>query len=490
LTLSAGELLGLPAGWPDPVHHTAALRYLLAGLALLWCVFIWRGRHVAMVLGGVPLFAVAVGFWVAALGRPYGLFVDAQATRLAAEAGIAAASDAPSGFLADASDERRSWLWLTGTVPRLALLLPTLLPLLIVPGVALAVLLLWSQRERAALAASLWLAFSTGDLDAVGDVGFLTGLWSRPEGALAFAVAALIVLALGRLPLRPRFATVAMALGLVLLWLASPSLRGERAGGALPGLEVPLLLTFAQGLWMFLAWVGLWRRPDPTAVALVLCGAILVVVAGVRGFDPWGSHGLYRLGLLLAATAPLQHLARKLGALAIERWPGLARPVDGTSGAERLGLAVLLAVTLPGSFLVWWDPARLDTVARDSMEPISPVLRETMRWIRDETPADAVFLASAEYAPALPALSGRRVLRAPSLASASDDDLRVRLERQVLAGRDPGALAARFGLSHVFVTPGDFRDRGIRAPEELGERAALRLLHVNAEGYRVYALER
>ena len=78
----AGALLGLPPGVPDPVWHIAFWRDLLVVLALAAAASEARGRR-ALALGIATLFAIlAVGFWVAALGRPYGVLSDPGTTRL------------------------------------------------------------------------------------------------------------------------------------------------------------------------------------------------------------------------------------------------------------------------------------------------------------------------------------------------------------------------------------------------------------------------
>ena len=63
------------------------------------------------------------------------------------------------------------------------------------------------------------------------------------------------------------------------------------------------------------------------------------------------------------------------------------------------------------------------------MEPIPDALLEAMGWIRMHTDPGASLLASADYVAAVGVLGGRRVLRAPALATPVDDERRIRLER-------------------------------------------------------------
>jgi hypothetical protein len=87
-------------------------------------------------------------------------------------------------------------------------------------------------------------------------------------------------------------------------------------------------------------------------------------------------------------------------------------------------------------------------------------------------------------------MGGRRVLRAPTLAVAADDERRRRAERLVLSGQDPGKLGERYALSHVLIAPGDFREYGILAPEQLGTGGRFRLLYLSPAGLRVYRILR
>jgi hypothetical protein len=111
-------------------------------------------------------------------------------------------------------------------------------------------------------------------------------------------------------------------------------------------------------------------------------------------------------------------------------------------------------------------------------------------WIRRKTPPESVFVTSPEYAAPVAVLTGRRLLRAPGLLEPSDDGARRRAERLVLICRNPEALRSRYRLTHVFVAPGDFRDRGLERPEDLGANPCLRLRYADEAGLRVYEIVR
>jgi hypothetical protein len=465
------------------MRHVALLRWILVALALLWSALILGRRRLPSLLAGVLFVEAAVGFWVLALGRPYGLLVDAQATRQAAEASVVAETGrSDEGALAASEGASRAAV-LLARLPisrRCRLLLPTLLPFLAPAAVGLAVALLWRRRDLAILGASLWLAFGTGDLDALGGEGFVTGIWARPLASLLVVGLVPLVLALSRV--RPR------AVSAPLLGLAAAACLGlapavAPSPGALGALR---WLTLDQGLWLPLGLYGLARSRDVAPRALALGGAVALFAGGLGApVEAWAGHVLYRIGMLLAAAEPVASLAAALGRVLA------ARPALAGRGLEplSLGLAALFAGTAPGSFLVWWDPPKLDPVAKASLAPLSPNLLGPMDWVRRETPRDAVFIADEDYSAALAALAGRRVLRAPLLEEARDDERRVRTERLVLSGRDPGPLRARYRVSHVLAAPGDFRAHGLRAPEDLEGRGRFRRLYVDDEGLRVYALE-
>lgn len=476
MSLRPAALLGLPA--TDPLLGQAALRDALFLSCLLWSWLALRRRSLlAGVVGALHALAAA-GFWVLSLGRPYGLFLEPRLTRWAAEVAVVRATGrAAEGVLAGTPGPA-AWALLPGVPERLALLLPSFLPALALPAVAGLLLVLWAPREKRGLAALLWIGFSTGDLEALRGVGFLSGIWSHPAATLALLVVVTAVLALAR-PGRGR-AGVPLGLAALSLWLFVP-VSGHAPGPA----DTVLLLTLDQGAWLFLALGGLRLGTDPAARALLTGGALLSLAAGLGApVEPWGAHALYRLGLLLASTTPLdvaaRRLAPKLGAL---------RPIGRIeAGPLALGLAALLLI--PPSFLDWWTPkAPLDPIAEASREPLSPNVGEVMRWIRERTPPGAVFVASPAYAPEVAVRGGRRVLRAPTLfGPAADESRRLRAEKQVLRGGGTGRLARLYGLRYVLAAPGDFREYGIEWPGDLATRRWLSLRLASPAGLSVFEI--
>jgi hypothetical protein len=473
--LRPGAVLGLPEGFPDPVYHLGVFRYLLFGLTLAWAAAVARARKGLAVVIAALYVAVAVGFWAVTLERPYGLFLDADTTRRAAAVSVAASGG--GSFLAGEPAERALWpvLARSGVPPGALILGPTFLPPLALLASALLILALRTPRERGWLESLFWIAFSTGDLDAIRGFGLVPAAWAHPEGTLLFLVVAAGVLVLGRfLRGRPTIWPIA-ALPCLAIALA-PAGSGHGPG------ELLLALTFDQGLWLPLALWGLVRDRDPVPRALVLGGAVVTVVSAFGlPFDAWTALAVYRLGVVLAAAAPVARACEAIG----QRLSGRgAAPFAPSSAA--LGCGAFLAVAVSASLPVWIDPLRQDPIAEASREPLSPSIVKAMAHVRDATPSDAVVAASPEYAPFVAVLAGRRVLRAPTLASAADEERRERAERLVLLGESEAPVVRRYGVSHVFVAPGDFRAYGLRAADELSAVARLRLVLTTEFGGRLY----
>lgn len=473
-----GALLRLPPGVPDVLVEAPALRYVLVLLAMVWALLVARTRPWLGLLAGIVFFEVAAGFWVAGLGRPYGLLSDPAVTRRAAEVTVAGAAAGREGFLVNTEPPR----WWSVRLARLGvpaswlLLAPTFLPLLVPPLVALLVHA-WAQpREDAARAALLWLAFGTGQLDAVRGMGLLAELWARPAGAVFFVAAVAALLLAWRWERVRR--TWPLAAGLLAVAAAAVPARPPLGLGA-----AVLALTFDQSLWLWIGAYGLARGAVGPARALVAAGAGTVLLAAAvptSGLDVWTGHALYRLGLFLAAAGPIGALCGRLG-----EWLRPGRWWQDVP-AERLGLAAVLAAGVPGAFVTWWDPLVMDPVVDESRPALPAPLTAATEWIRRETPPEAVFVASPGQAPAVAALGGRRVLRAPTLAAPPDDGERWHLEQRLLEGHAPRRALIRYGISHLFVAPGDYADRGLAGREALDADPHLRLRYRDAKGYRVY----
>lgn len=481
MILHPGGLVGLPAGVLSVTYDVAWWRELLLILALAAGVSEARARRGAALGFAVAYAVLAVGFWVAALGRPYGVLVDPDATRWAADVSVSGWAGGSERFLAGEPGGGSVWTSLARRLrPDLVILIPTVLPLLVLPAAALAIAWLWGRPE-AGLAAILWVGGATSTLDALRGTGFLTGLWSRPLASLSWVVAAAAVFIVARLPL---FRRTPAAIGVLVV--SSWAVLGRR-GPTLGLADALLTLTLDNHVWLLLG-AGLRRRRDPAACALVVGGAVLVLARALGGpGDAWAGSAFFRLGLVLAAT---EWVVANAPALAPTRWPERIARTSARLGVvvERLPQAAIVVLVLAGGLIAWWDPPRTDPVARESLEPVPEALAEAMDWLRTHTPPSASVLAAESYAGAVPILGGRRVLRAPGLLTASDEERRLRLQRAVLTGHPPPALLQRYGLGYLFIALGDFRDEGVTQPEDLDALAALRLVYANAKGMRVYEI--
>jgi hypothetical protein len=483
LILHAGEVLGLPPGVPSAVYDVGWWRDLLvvAALAAAWCEA--RGRRTSALAFAIVFAVLATGFWAVALARPYGVLVDPPTTAWAADVAVAGWSGGGERFIAGESGEVGIWPVLAHHVrPDLLLLAPTVLPVFVLPAGALAIAGLWGRRSEACFAGILWLGASTGGLETLRGLGFVRGLWSRPLSSLLWVATVAAVLVCVRVRSSWRW-SVGLGLAVVFGW----ALLGRR-GPAVSLADASLSLTLDNHLWFLLGIAGLWRTREPAAGALALGGTGLALTRalGAPG-DAWAGAAFCRLGLILAASEfVVTHLAILLRAPgpgivtgALARW---------RVGPESLARGAVVALVLAGGYLAWWDPPRTDEIAKDSLEPVPEALVAATEWIRRETPRDAVVLADPQYAAAVSVLGGRRVLRAPGLVVAPDEERRIRLQRAVLAGRAPAALLKRYGLRYLFIAPGQFRENGIEQPEDLDRIAGLRLAYASPKGIRVYEI--
>ena len=80
------------------------------------------------------------------------------------------------------------------------------------------------------------------------------------------------------------------------------------------------------------------------------------------------------------------------------------------------------------------------------------------------------------------------MLRAPTLGPSADEVRRDRMEDKLLSGRDSVRLADLYGLTHVFIAPGDFAVYGIATPADLAKTGRFRLVYADAVDYRVYEI--
>jgi hypothetical protein len=462
----------------DPVFHVAYARDLVALLAFGAAAMEARGRRGVALVVALAAVVAATGFWSVAMRRPYGLLVDPAQTRWAADVMVAAHAGGTDRFLAGEPGGWTVGRALTRVVPpNIVLAVPELLPPVVIGASVVAVAFLW-PAPQAKLAAILWAGGSTGALESLRGFGLLDSIWSRPGRAIAWVAAVVLVLGLSRMwRSRPR-----LAAGAIFVVLAAATF------GHGPTLSIPsalLLLTLDQHLWLAGGVLGLRGHRDVAAASLIAGGAILVLLGSSgAAIDVWAAAAFYRLGLVLASSQALELAARWMAESEATR--RLAAPLHAVP--DHLLTAAVAAIVLAGGYAAWWSPLHTDPVAKESLAPVPDALREATEWIRNRTDSRGTFIANEDYAPAIAALAGRRVLRAPGLLEAPDEERRRRLERAVFTGRWPEALRARYDVRYVFLGPGQFSEYGIEAPEQLASRGPFRQLYANDKGMRVYEL--
>lgn len=475
MSLHPGALLGLPPGVPNPVFDAGSLRDLLVLIAAAAGVSLAARRQAFALALALAWAAAALGFWTLAMARPYGVLQDPAITGWAAEVGVAAAGGDGS-FLAGEPAAHPRWdAFAARAGARAALLAPTLAPVVLFPAIGLAIAVL-GRRPDAVLAAMLWLAAATTEIDAVRGIGLGPFAWARPSLLVALLAGIAAALAAGRLLARARAAAAVaavIALGVAVL------VAGRTRVGAADALA-------ALGLdalpWLPLAVVGCRLRAEGAACGLAIGGACALLLAVPGASDAVAAHALYRTGLvLLSAPAIAAGAAALAGAVRVP----LPRERSWSPSASAWA-GIVAAAALSGSVLTWWDPPRLDPVAKQSLEPIPGILEDTAGWIRAHTAPTDVFVAGEDYGPAVAVLAGRALLRAPALATAADEERRLRAERAILSGREVDALVRRYGLRYLLVAPGQFRAHGL--PEPWPAESAYPLRHDSGRGLRIYDL--
>ncbi len=484
--VSASEPLALFSGWPGLLRHEAACRWVLVLLGVLWGLGATRWPARRTLLVGL-LFAVAAsGFWIATLARPYGLPFDVAVAREAASAVLAESRGRAGGLAPDAPFVGGLWarLALVGVPAGLLVNLPTLLPLVVLPGLALLTHARWRSRA-APLAAVLWLVGATDDLTMLRGAGFLPGLWTHP--AAAMGVLACAGAAFGLTPASVRRSVLWLVASLAGALLA---FHGPQA--PLQARDALLLASVDQAAWWLVA-AGSWRRWDG-ATRLLLGAGVLGLGAGACGapIDAWGAQALLRLGLVLACARTLRAWQPLVGRALRARLAGAlpSRMLSLSRTTPRgLALGLLIALAAPSSAHVWWRPYALDVSYPGSVATWPDGLRQAMDWVRAHTRREAVFVTSPEWAGALPILGGRRVLRAPGLVTTADDARRARLTYLALAGSGAQGWrqARRYRVTHAFVGPQDLRVWNLQSWDQVEANGRFRL-RFEAHGFRVYEL--
>jgi hypothetical protein len=210
----------------------------------------------------------------------------------------------------------------------------------------------------------------------------------------------------------------------------------------------PLLLLAAAGV------IVARRRGTPRHAVLLAVGAGALL--GWAGYlagafvgiapEPDEFHYFARFVAGLFAGVALHAAGVRLAAR--QGWT----PAQGTVAA--------IALTLPLAFPTWWDPPRQDRYYALSTKPIPRPVQDYTRWVLENTPRDAVFVAGDSSSLWIPALAGRQVLLTSDLRPPSDYAERKKAQDVMLFSDDVeliGRTAARWRIRYVAVDLQDTR---------------------------------
>jgi hypothetical protein len=520
----------------EPFDARAAepsVRVLFALGLLAWSLLLAKTRQsFACLLYGCLLVTAVFWFWMSALPKPYGMLTEPSITERMATASVVAASGNASEtcFAGEVNARRlrdRSLAWLQlepasvlGAFEWVPLLVPALLAMGLyffsasgrvsfVAGASL--LLFWPAGAQLLPSATLLPPLSFWG-DPWGAIGFfflaLAAVASERRGglgsglslgagclavfaapSLAFVLLGLIGAALlpgGGSSVRERAPWIASWLApAVAAFFLLPGLLGgpEARPGNVPSGQILLWATLGQPVWLILAIFGMRRFPERCSSGRLLWSAgSLLIAARLFGGDPVPvapTLGVYRLGLILCAAPAIVELSERLALL--------LSPARG----GRMAHGLLLLVLGLASPVYHCTPFRADHDYRLSLSGFPESYFAAVRWIHDNTPADAVFSADSEMAPFLAITAGRRFLRAPGLAARTDEAERERVETRILGGRRPDRIreaARRYGITHLAINGAGATDWRELNPADFEGREPFNKIHQIGDWFRVFEI--
>ena len=495
--------------------YLVAFRYLFAASLLAWAAGLvrWRSRR-WLISGSLALAALSWLVLTHPLERPYGLVEGERGLAELGDVMVAAArADASEGAVTGLASPSPLWSWtlavVSGFRPERLLVLYEWLPLLATLALGLAVAW-WTSRlpedERMlegalpGLAVFFVLFLSGSRLGFLGLEGSFwpAFLWATPRVGFALALAAVFLGAFARRSI----GSLALAgLALAALGWVSAVVAGTLAAATVPflwrelrsrnlepRLSLSRLLVVSTALLSFLPF----RAPGPTwdagegSFALLVneilaqtmdrgLVAVLAVAGVVRAFASGGERNRFlawatSTSVLVWLTALLSvgpseavrwlsalvvvvvSVAASYGACAALGWFEGSGIVDSKRSPGRLGLAALVAVTLPWCFPYWWHPVRMDRTYVASLPEIGGNYLAMAEAIRDRVEPDAVVVAGPSYAPWIPALSGRQVLLLDGGWEAEERAAREQALSWMVRSGDPNrieAAAREWGITHV-----------------------------------------
>jgi hypothetical protein len=213
---------------------------------------------------------------------------------------------------------------------------------------------------------------------------------------------------------------------------------------------------------VFLAWR---RRTSRDALLLGTMGALWAAwlayqATAVFGLTPEADehHYFLRFGVALLAGVALAAAARRLETLA--------------SWRTGQGAALALAACWPLTFPAYWDPPGMDRYFAYNLDPIPLRVHEYTRWVRENTPPGAVFVAGRHAGTWIPILAGRRILIASDARPPANYIDRKEAEVAILMSRDPKTIAEtarRYGVTHLAIDEAMTAEYGEETLKGLGK---------------------
>lgn len=134
----------------------------------------------------------------------------------------------------------------------------------------------------------------------------------------------------------------------------------------------------------------------------------------------------------------------------LNRW-NIGREGNFVASAAAASLVLLLPSLLP----TWWDATTMDPYFVAARKPIPGWIEEPNRFIRANTPKDAVFVSDRNYARWVAAYGRRRVLLANSMNRPNDYPGRVALEVALLEDGPTNVVSegiTRYGVQYLLLT--------------------------------------
>jgi hypothetical protein len=246
---------------------------------------------------------------------------------------------------------------------------------------------------------------------------------------------------------------------LAMLVVAYPFLQGDRSLHLSPFSERPFEAPLRLGALLLLSAFGAWStyRKDGRLGRILASQWLaahlvwqLFPILGLFGQAREQDEAFYWCRFWTGLFAGVGMFRGTL--LTVERFRG---PAPGAARRGGVAAALALLLLLPSLLPAWWDPGTMDQYFVAARRPVPDWIAEPTRFIRSNTPPDAVFTGDRNYARWIAAYGARRVLISNSLNLPNDYLGRMDIENALL--RDgPRSLWAggrdRYSIQFVLAT--------------------------------------